>query len=93
MDVAQDPFRQANYRFRKADHERWHRLRSKRHILRSQLGFSDCGTTCPKVCQGCANYHGIAYGYSRTTRAVLVCAFHPYGWQHDSSCPDWTPSS
>ncbi|MBF2079739.1 MAG: hypothetical protein IGR76_14770 [Synechococcales cyanobacterium T60_A2020_003] len=92
MDGAHDPFRQANYRFRKADHARWHRLQSKRHILRSQIGFVDCGTSRPKACEGCEHYHGIAYGYSRLNRSMLICGFHPYGWHQDDSCPDWTPT-
>lgn len=89
MDLAQDPFSQANYFFRKAAHARWHRQRSKQQILRSQLGFSEVVTSRPKACQGCTNYHGIAYGYTKATRMVVVCGFHPYGWQGDNPCPDW----
>lgn len=83
-----DPFSIANTCFRRADHARWHRHLSKRHILRSQLGFGDVAPSRPKACHGCHHYHGIAYGYSKETRSVLVCAFHPYGW-HEDSCPDW----
>jgi hypothetical protein len=74
--------------FRKADYLRWHRLESRRQILRSQLGFAELTSSRPKPCIGCTHYHGLAYGYSRETRTVLVCGFHPYGWQGEV-CPDW----
>lgn len=90
MDAAQYPFGKIHYFFRKADYARWHRQESKRHILRSQLGFSDPTPSRPKACIDCANYHGLAYGYNRETRTVLVCGFHPYGWRSDGSCPDWS---
>lgn len=90
MDAAQYPFGKIHYFFRKADHARWHRLQSKRHILRSQLGFTDAPSTRPKSCQGCRNYHGLAYGYTQENRTLLVCDFHPYGWPGDDTCPDWT---
>jgi len=35
------------------------------------------------ACIGCRNYHGYIYGGN-----LLVCGFHPYGWDSDS-CPDW----
>jgi hypothetical protein len=89
MNAAQSPFGQLHHFFRKADYARWHRLQSKRHILRSQLGFSDLTPSRPKPCMGCANYHGIAYGYNRETRTILVCGFHPYGWRNEGTCPDW----
>lgn len=89
MDASHDPFKKANYLFRKADHAQWHRMQSKMHILRSQLGFIDKTQIRPKACQGCTNYHGIAYGYARVTRTVLNCGFHPYGWQGEGACPDW----
>ncbi|MDX2214928.1 MAG: hypothetical protein SFY66_16695 [Oculatellaceae cyanobacterium bins.114] len=89
MDSAQDPFSLSNTYFRKADHMRWHRALSKQHILRSQLGFNDVAASRPKPCQGCAHYHGIAYGYSKANRTVLVCGYHPHGWQGDV-CPDWS---
>jgi hypothetical protein len=88
METARTSFKTANYLFRKADHARWHRQQSKEQILRSQLGFKDLPLNRPKACQGCIHYHGVAYGYSRATRSLLVCAFHPYGWQ-DEVCPDW----
>jgi hypothetical protein len=90
MDSAQDPFSQANYFLRKAAYARWHRQQSKQHILRSQLGFSDVAPSRPKACLGCVNYHGIAYGYSKATRTVLVCGLHPYGWHGGNTCPDWS---
>lgn len=89
MAVAQDPFDKANYFLRKAAHARWHRNQSKQHILRSQLGFNEVLNTRPKVCQGCEHYHGIAYGYCKENRAVLICGFHPYGWLGEEGCPDW----
>lgn len=89
MNAAQYPFGIVHYLFRKADHTHWHRMQSKRHILRSQLGFTDRRIGRPNPCQGCAHYHGVAYGYSQTDRTVLVCAFHPYGWQSGDTCPDW----
>jgi hypothetical protein len=88
MDNAQDPFSLANLHLRKADQLRWHRSLSKRQILRSQLGFNDVPASRPKPCQGCVHYHGIAYGYTKANRAVLICGFHPYGWQGEV-CPDW----
>ncbi len=84
-----DHFHTANYRLRALAHNRWHRLQSKRHILRSQLGFVDAIEGRPAACQGCVHYHGIAYGQSRANRTMLICGFHPYGWQSESSCPDW----
>ena len=92
MNVAQDPFRKANYFFRKADYLRWHRQQSKQQILRSQVGFVDTTSSKPKTCQGCINYHGVAYGTSYDTRTPLICGFHPYGWLDDSACPDWQDS-
>lgn len=89
MNAANYSFSKADYCFRKADHAHWHRQQSKMHILRSQLGFTDAPSSRPKVCQGCENYHGIAYGRSRETRTALICGFHPYGW-NGSQCPDWS---
>ncbi len=89
MDAARDPFKRANYLIRKAHHTQWHRTQSKQQILRSQLGFNDLIFSRPKACVGCEHYHGVAYGYSRANRTVLVCALHPYGWQDESNCPDW----
>ncbi|MGF1538175.1 MAG: hypothetical protein ACFB4J_17060 [Elainellaceae cyanobacterium] len=84
-------FQAANHQFRRADHARWHRLQSKRHILRSQLGFQKTVSSRPKVCIGCIHYHGLAYGQS--PRTVLICGFYPYGWAELSACPDWTPAA
>lgn len=39
-------------------------------------------TTHP-ACIGCKNYHGYIYGGN-----LLVCGYHPYGWE-DTNCPDW----
>lgn len=90
MEAARNPFRTANYLLRKASHAQWHREQSKGQILRSQLGFKDLALSRPKACQGCSHYHGIAYGYSRATRSLLVCGFHPYGWHDEVACPDWS---
>jgi hypothetical protein len=90
MEAASSPLKRANYLFRKASHAQWHRMQSKQQILRSQLGFKDLVTGRPKACQDCVHYHGIAYGYSRATRTMLICGFHPYGWSEDNGCPDWT---
>ncbi|MEO0408241.1 MAG: hypothetical protein AAF289_12895 [Cyanobacteria bacterium P01_A01_bin.135] len=88
---ASNAFQAANRRCRRADHARWHRLQSKRHILRSQLGFGKPTPSRPQACVGCAHYHGLAYGHSRL-RTVLVCGFHPYGWD-EPPCPDWAAAS
>lgn len=88
MEVARNPFKTANYLLHRASHAQWHRLQSKQQILRSQLGFNDLTSSRPKACQGCEHYHGIAYGYSHQTRTMLVCGFHPHGWQ-GNACPDW----
>jgi hypothetical protein len=92
MNIAQNSLHRADHCFRKADHAQWHRQQSKLHILRSQLGFKEAPASRPRVCHGCDHYHGIAYGYSRHMRNVLVCGFHPYGWQGDH-CPDWNQIS
>jgi hypothetical protein len=89
MDAASAPFNRANDLIRKADYARWHRTQSKQQILRSQLGFNDIAVSRPKACLGCQHYHGVSYGYSRATRTLLVCAFHPYGWLGEDTCPDW----
>ena len=89
MSASEETFYRANYLFIKQDHMRWRRLQSKQHILRSQVGFTDTTRSCPKVCQGCANFHGLSYGTNRETRTVLICAIHPYGWREEESCPDW----
>jgi len=88
MDSLQAPLSLANTYFRKAAHTRWHRHLSKRHILRSQLGFNDVPASRPPACQGCLHYHGIAYGYTQANRTMLICGFHPYGYPGDY-CPDW----
>ena len=60
--------------------------------LFSELDESSDFILTPKVnpdpnthpaCIGCRNYHGYIYGGN-----LLVCGFHPYGWDSDS-CPDW----
>lgn len=90
MEATHNPFKTANYLFRKSSHAQWHRQQSKQQILRSQLGFKDLTSSRPKACQDCVHYHGVAYGYSRATRTMLVCGFHPYGWAEESGCPDWS---
>jgi hypothetical protein len=93
MNVAQYPLGKIHYFFRKADHARWQRMQSKRHILRSQLGFTDHTSSRPQTCQGCIHYHGVAYGYTQEARTTLICGFHPYGWQGGQDCPDWQGAS
>ncbi|MGG6294825.1 hypothetical protein ACQ4M4_10395 [Leptolyngbya sp. AN02str] len=87
MNAPRLAIQRANDCFRKADYARWHRQQSKMHILRSQLGFTDAPSGRPSTCQDCRHYHGIAYGYGHQ-RAVLICGFHPHGWQGEQ-CPDW----
>jgi hypothetical protein len=84
-----EAFHRANYRCRRRAYEQWHRVQSKQHILRSQVGFQAPTVSRPRVCIGCMNYHGLAYGTSRAHRHTLVCAIHPYGWQASPRCPDW----
>ncbi|MBW4522494.1 MAG: hypothetical protein KME16_22800 [Scytolyngbya sp. HA4215-MV1] len=86
MHVAQSRFKRSDYLSRKADYQNWHRRQSKQHILRSQLGFNDPAPSRPKPCQGCMHYHGSSYGHNRI---ILICGFHPYGWQGGKICPDW----
>jgi hypothetical protein len=88
MDSTHSLFSLASNHIRKADQQRWHRYLSKRQILRSQLGFNFVPASRPEPCQGCTHYHGVAYGYNKANREVLICGFHPYGWQGDR-CPDW----
>lgn len=90
MDAESPPRRQLHALFRRADYQRWQRLESKRHILRSQLGFVDLTPSRPRPCLGCVHYHGVAYGQTRATRTTLVCGFHPYGWPESGGCPDWS---
>jgi hypothetical protein len=35
------------------------------------------------ACVGCRNYNGTMFGGN-----LLVCGFHPYGWE-EGNCPDW----
>jgi hypothetical protein len=35
------------------------------------------------ACIGCCNYDGSMFGGN-----LLVCGFHPYGWE-EGKCPDW----
>ncbi|MFE4107394.1 hypothetical protein [Almyronema epifaneia] len=85
---ADEVFSKANYLLRKKRYAQWHRLQSKLQILRSQVGFTESGSSRPKACLGCLNYHGVSYGTSKESRHLLVCAMHPYGWQSPSPCPD-----
>jgi hypothetical protein len=39
--------------------------------------------TFQPACIGCQNYSGTTFGGN-----LLVCGFHPYGWDGES-CPDW----
>lgn len=90
MSVTNEPFQRANDLCRRRAYEQWHRGRSKRQILRSQVGFTTTFTLPirPQSCQGCLHYHGLAYGTSRGQRHTLVCAMHPYGWPGGDRCPD-----
>lgn len=38
------------------------------------------------ACMGCRYYHGSTFGGN-----LLVCGFHPYGWD-GPTCPDWATS-
>ncbi|MBW4462056.1 MAG: hypothetical protein KME47_17715 [Nodosilinea sp. WJT8-NPBG4] len=89
MSVTDELFHRANDLCRRRAYEQWHRRQSKQQILRSQVGFQSLPPTRPQPCQGCINYHGIAYGTSRAKRSTLVCAIHPQGWQGGGGCPDW----
>ncbi|HEY9688756.1 MAG TPA: hypothetical protein V6D46_02100 [Coleofasciculaceae cyanobacterium] len=85
-----DLFRRANAQSMKRLCEGWQRAQNQRYLLRSQLGFGQATTPQrPVACRGCANYHGIAYGYSRDRRSRLICGIHPFGWLADDHCPDW----
>lgn len=89
MALPEDLFSRANARCHHRAYEQWHRIQSKQHILRSQVGFATSVPSRPAPCRRCANYHGIAYGTARDRRQTLVCAIHPYGWGNDGPCPDW----
>jgi hypothetical protein len=89
MNVLHDPYNRANLSFRKTAVQRFQRLQNRQRILRSQVGFLDTSLLRPTVCEGCINYHGIAYGATDATKTLLVCAFHPSGWHGDTPCPDW----
>jgi hypothetical protein len=39
--------------------------------------------TFQPACIGCRNYSGTTFGGN-----LLVCGFHPYGW-NEKNCPDW----
>jgi hypothetical protein len=39
--------------------------------------------TFQPACRGCRNYNGTTFGGN-----LLVCGFHPYGWDGET-CPDW----
>ncbi len=43
----------------------------------------EASPTFQPACQGCHNYNGTTFGGN-----LLVCGFHPYGWD-GASCPDW----
>lgn len=90
MQQKRDPFRQANRARLEALDLRWRRLECDRQILKTQIGFASRSESAVSPCQGCANYHGKAYGMSEA-RQALVCAIHPFGWQQSSTCPDWYP--
>lgn len=93
VSVTDELFHRANDVCRRRAYEQWHRKQSKQQILRSQVGFQSLPPTRPQTCQGCANYHGVAYGTSRAKRSTLVCAIHPQGWQGGGGCPDWLGDS
>ncbi|NCJ05366.1 hypothetical protein GS597_02320 [Synechococcales cyanobacterium C] len=85
--MACDPYQRANRSMLKTLQARWHQQESKRHILRSQVGFTLATSQTPLPCAGCVHYHGKAYGTEQRIR--LICAIHPYGWMQMSACPDW----
>lgn len=87
--------RSFDYLYRRSGYRAWDRYYRQQHILRSQQGFaqdpdpeSPTFFVQPIGCQGCVHYHGVAYGMNREQRSLLVCGFHPMGWQQDSPCPD-----
>ncbi|WP_052055664.1 hypothetical protein [Myxosarcina sp. GI1] len=82
-------FQKANLIRRQAAYRNWHRHKSQRYILRTQLGFAGLKSSRPQACIGCVNYHGQAYGQTLATRTKLICAIHPYGWLRSPYCPDW----
>ena len=79
----------ANFIRRQTTYRLWHRHKSQRYILRTQLGFDRLKSSRPDSCIGCIHYHGQAYGQTQASRTDLVCGFHPYGWTASNSCPDW----
>jgi hypothetical protein len=94
FDSSADSSTTFDYLYRRAGYRQWYRQHCQQQILRSQRGFhheegSSVPWSQPEVCQGCCHYVGVAYGHSRRTRSVLVCALHPYGLTHSPTCPDW----
>ncbi len=47
----------------------------------------EASTTFQPACMGCRNYNGTTFGGN-----LLVCGFHPYGWDGEN-CPDWEQNS
>ncbi|KGF73705.1 hypothetical protein DO97_12875 [Neosynechococcus sphagnicola sy1] len=91
MNTIPDPFQRSNYGFHKTNYQQFDRQQRQQKILRSQVGFVDTSRLKPIPCQGCVNYHGVAYGASYETRILLVCGIHPVGWQGSGLCSDWQP--
>ncbi|MEM8602732.1 MAG: hypothetical protein AAGF24_02710 [Cyanobacteria bacterium P01_H01_bin.121] len=87
------PFQTANYLLRKAQLARWQRQQAREQILRCQVGFATTKPDRPLACVNCRYYHGVPYGQHRDRRVVLICGFHPCGWQQTLPCPDWQPLS
>ncbi len=47
----------------------------------------EASATFQPACMGCGNYNGTTFGGN-----LLVCGFHPYGWDGEN-CPDWEQDS
>ncbi len=47
----------------------------------------EASATFQPACMGCHNYNGTTFGGN-----LLVCGFHPYGWDGEN-CPDWEQNS
>lgn len=88
--------RSFDYVYRRSRDRQRRQEQNQQQLLRAQWGFESHEKmtqrfTQPVACMGCANYFGRAYGYSRNTRSILVCAMYPDGWRESPHCPDWRP--
>lgn len=87
--VQSSMYQKVNLIRRQAAYRLWHRRKSQRYILRTQLGFDRLEESRPQTCIDCIHYHGKSYGQSLAKRTILICGFHPLGWSQSASCPDW----